>query len=73
MLNVDVRPVIGKRVSRYSLVSAVARHARNLVDEAEADRRTLVGKPVTLSLNDFLEQRYSLLEPEELRNESQRT
>jgi len=67
MLNVDVRPVIGKRVSRYSLVSAVAKHARNLVDDAEADRRTLIGKPVTLSLNDFLEQKYALLESEEIR------
>ena len=67
MLNVDVRPVIGKRISRYSLVSAVAKHARNLVDDAEADRRTLIGKPVTLSLNDFLEQKYALLESEEIR------
>jgi len=67
MLNVDVRPVIGKRISRYSLVAAVAKHARSLVDEAEADRRTLVGKPVTLSLNDFLEQKYALLESEEVR------
>lgn len=67
MLNVDVRPVLGKKVSRYSLVSAVAKHARNLVDDAEADRRTLLGKPVTLSLNDFLEQKYALLESEEIR------
>jgi len=67
MLNVDVRPVIGKNISRYSLVSAVAKHARNIVDEAEADRRTLAGKPVTLSLNDFLEQKYALLESEEIR------
>ena len=67
MLNVDVRPVIGKRISRYSLVSAVAKHARSLVDEAEADRHTLIGKPVTLSLNDFLEQKYALLESEDVR------
>jgi len=67
MLNVDVRPVIGKRISRYSLVSAVAKHARSLVDEAEADRLTLIGKPVTLSLNDFLEQKYALLESEDVR------
>ena len=67
MLNVDVRPVIGKRISRYSLVSAVAKHARSLVDEAEAERHTLIGKPVTLSLNDFLEQKYALLESEDVR------
>jgi len=67
MLNVDVLPVIGKRISRYSLVSAVAKHARSLVDEAEAERHTLIGKPVTLSLNDFLEQKYALLESEDVR------
>jgi len=67
MLNVDVRPIIGKTTSRYSLVSAVAKHARDIVDDAEGDRRTLVGKPVTLSLNDFLDKRYAVLEPEEIR------
>ncbi|MDR0531978.1 MAG: DNA-directed RNA polymerase subunit omega [Oscillospiraceae bacterium] len=67
MLNVDVRPVLGKHTSRYSLVSAVAKHARSLVDEAEGDRRTLLGKPVTLSLNDFLEHRYAVLETEHVR------
>ena len=67
MLNVDVRPIIGKHTSRYSLVTAVAKHARDLVDDAEGDRRTLVGKPVTLSLNDFLDQKYAVLEPEEIR------
>ena len=67
MLNVDVRPVLGKHTSRYSLVTAVAKHARNLVEEAEGDHRTLLGKPVTLSLNDFLDQKYAVLEPEEIR------
>ena len=67
MLNVDVRPIIGKRISRYSLVSAVAKHARSLVDEAESERHALIGKPVTLSLNDFLEQKYALLESEDVR------
>ncbi|MCL1951383.1 MAG: DNA-directed RNA polymerase subunit omega [Oscillospiraceae bacterium] len=68
MLNVDVRPVLGKHTSRYSLVTAVAKHARDLVDDAEGDRRTLLGKPVTLSLNDFLDKRYAVLEPEEIRD-----
>jgi len=67
MLNVDVRPILGKNTSRYSLVAAVAKHARDIVDDAEADRRTLVGKPVTLSLNDFLDNRYAVLETEEIR------
>ena len=68
MLNVDVRPIIGNHTSRYSLVTAVAKHARDLVDDAEGDHRTLLGKPVTLSLNDFLEQKYAVLESSEIRD-----
>ena len=68
MLNIDVRPIIGQNISRYSLVSAVAKHARYLVDEAEGDRRSLRGKPVTLSIDDFLEKRYAVLESEEIRS-----
>lgn len=67
MLNVDVRPIIGKTICRYSLVTAVAKHARDIVEEAEGDRRALPGKPVTLSLNDFLEEKYAVLEPAEIR------
>lgn len=68
MLNIDVRPVLGKHISRYSLATAVAKHARDLVEEAEGDHRTLLGKPVTLSLNDFLDGKYAVLEPEEIRD-----
>jgi DNA-directed RNA polymerase subunit K/omega len=68
MLNIDVRPILGKHTSRYSLVTAVSKHARDLVNDAEADRHTLVGKPVSLSLNDFLDDKYALLEPEEIRS-----
>ena len=67
MLNIDVRPILGKNISRYSLVTAVAKHARDLVDDAEGDRRTLLGKPVSVSLGDFLDKRYAVLEPEEIR------
>ncbi|MDR2647962.1 MAG: DNA-directed RNA polymerase subunit omega [Oscillospiraceae bacterium] len=68
MLNLDMRPVLGKHVSRYSLVTAVARHARDLVDNADAEREPLKGKPVTLSMNDFITGRYAIVEPEEIRD-----
>jgi len=68
MLNIDVRPIIGNNMSRYSLVTTVAKHARFLVDDAEADRRALPGKPVTLSIEDFLDDRYAVLESEDVRN-----
>ncbi|MCL2107262.1 MAG: DNA-directed RNA polymerase subunit omega [Oscillospiraceae bacterium] len=68
MLNVDMRNVMGKHTSRYSLVTAVAKRARELVDEAESDRRGLGGKPVTLAINDLLDGRFAIIEPDELGN-----
>ncbi|MDR3314657.1 MAG: DNA-directed RNA polymerase subunit omega [Oscillospiraceae bacterium] len=68
MLNIDVRSIMGKHTSRYSLVTAVAKRARELVNEADSDKVWVEGKPVTLALNDFLEGRYALLEPEEIRD-----
>ncbi|MDR2526029.1 MAG: DNA-directed RNA polymerase subunit omega [Oscillospiraceae bacterium] len=68
MLNVDVRVVLGKHTSRYSLVTAVAKRARELVNETDEESIVHVGKPVTLALNDFVEGRYAILEPEEIRN-----
>ncbi len=68
MLNVDVRGIMGKHTSRYSLVTAVAKRARELVNETESGKVGVEGKAVTLALNDFLEGRYALLEPEEIRD-----
>jgi DNA-directed RNA polymerase omega subunit len=60
MLNVDVRGLLGKHTSRYSLVTAVAKRARELVNETDSGKVAPLGKPVTLALNDLLEGRYAI-------------
>ncbi|MDR1927700.1 MAG: DNA-directed RNA polymerase subunit omega [Oscillospiraceae bacterium] len=68
MLNVDMRHVLGKHTSRYTLVTAVSKRAREILEGAEAEKRSLIGKPVTLAINDFVEGRYAIIESEEIQD-----
>ena len=54
MLNQDLSKVLTGHISRYSLVTATAKRARE--------------KPVSLALNDLLEDKYRIIEPEEIAN-----
>jgi DNA-directed RNA polymerase subunit omega len=68
MLNVDLRGAMGRHTSRYSMVTAIARRAREIVNEAEENHHVVDGKPVTLAINDLLDGKYAVLEPEEIRD-----
>ncbi len=50
--------------SYYSLVIAVAKRARQIVDDAEENGEIIVEKPVTLAVNEFAKGKYKLVEPE---------
>lgn len=67
MLNIDLRPILVKDLSRYSLVAATAKRARILVDESKNNNEILVEKPVSLALEEFLNGKYKILESEEIR------
>ena len=63
MINIDLKPMLKGGISRYSLVSAVAKRSREITDEANErkavdSRDILVEKPVSLAVEDFLEGRY---------------
>lgn len=63
MINIDLKPMLKGGISRYSLVSAVAKRSREITDEANerraADNRDiLVDKPVSLAVQDFLDGAY---------------
>ncbi len=60
MLNPDLRDVINKDISRYSLVIATAKRAREIAEEAEAKGEIIVEKPVTLAVNEFIDGKYSI-------------
>ena len=60
----SIDDMISGKKSRYSLVIAVAKRARQIVSKAEETGEILVEKPVNLAIKDFKEQKYSILEPE---------
>ena len=68
MLNPDLRNVLKGKTSRYSLVLATAKRARVIAEEAEKRKEIIVEKPVTLAVNEFLEGKFLIEEPEDIRN-----
>lgn len=66
--NPDLSGVLKNRTSRYSLVIATAKRARAISDEAIEQKESLIEKPVSLALHEFINGDYVLVEPEEIRN-----
>lgn len=50
--------------SYYSVVIAVAKRARQIAQEAEENGRILIEKPVDLAVEDFVDNKYRIIEPE---------
>lgn len=57
-----------KNVSRYSLVSATAKLAREISDEANMEGEILTEKPVSMALEKLLDGEYTIEEPLEIRD-----
>ena len=53
MLNVDLQKLMKGDISRYELVSATAKRARMIVDEAEKDHFIIVEKPVSIAVKEL--------------------
>lgn len=68
MLNPDLRNVLKGKTSRYSLVLATAKRAREIADDAEKNGEIIVEKPVTLAVNEFIDGKYLIEEPEDIRD-----
>ena len=50
--------------SYYSVVIAVAKRAREIEKNAEENNQILIEKPVDLAVQDFVEDKYKIIEPE---------
>ena len=50
--------------SYYSLVIAVAKRARQIAEEAEADGEILIDKPVDMAVQDFVQDKFCIVEPD---------
>ena len=72
--NPDLRELLSGRdgnqtISRYSLVSATAKLARQIADERlENPDPNVTEKPVSVALEELLDGEYYIEEPEEIRN-----
>ncbi len=67
MFNPDLTKVLEKYESRYSLVAATAKRAREISAEAEEDGIILEEKPVSLALNEIIEGKIEIIEPDEIK------
>lgn len=68
MFNPDLRNVLKSNVSRYSLVTAVAKRAREIALAAEENNEILDEKPVSLALDEIITGKVEIVEPEEIQN-----
>lgn len=68
MLNPDLRKILKGNISRYSLVTATAKRAREIALENEENNVITTEKPVSVALNEIIEEKYTIIEPEEIRN-----
>ncbi len=68
MFNPDLRDLLKDHTSRYSLVTAVAKRAREVAEDKELKEKCGTEKPVTFALDEFLDGELEIVEPEEIRN-----
>ena len=54
MFNPDLRKVLANNTSRYSLVTAVAKRAREISSEAQENGDILNEKPVSIALDEII-------------------
>lgn len=65
MLKPSDDSVFGPQQSRYSLVVAVAKRAREISNYAEAHGDILIEKPVDLAVQDLVNNKYRIVEPKQ--------
>ena len=67
MFNPDLRGVLKNHLSRYSLVTATAKRAREIAEAAEENKEIMTEKPVSVALEEILAGQFTIIEPEEIR------
>ncbi len=68
MFNPDLRNVLKNHTSRYSLVTAVAKRAREISADAQENSEILTEKPVSIALDEIITGKFEVVEPEEIKN-----
>ncbi len=68
MINQDLKKLLKGCNSRYSLVVGTAKRAREIQDEAIAREEHIDVKTVSLAIDDILDGKYVIEEPDELKS-----
>lgn len=68
MMNPNLNKILKGKTSRYSLVTAVAKRARDISEDDDMKEKVGTEKPVTYALNELIDGKYTIVEPEEIRN-----
>ena len=68
MLNPNLKDILKNHLSRYSLVTATAKRARQNALENEENNVVSTEKPVSVALQEIIEGKYTIVEPEEIRD-----
>ena len=58
----DIEKLKGKE-SRYAVVVGIAKRARDIAENAEAENVILTEKPVSMAIQDFADGEYKLIVP----------
>ncbi len=67
MLKCDLRALLSENnVSKYSLVVACAKRAREISDNAVENKIEIIEKPVTLAIDEFFAGKYRIVESEDV-------
>jgi DNA-directed RNA polymerase subunit omega len=62
MLKPSADIILGPKESRYSLVVAVAKRAREIAANAESRGDILIEKPVDLAVHEIMDHKYIIIE-----------
>lgn len=65
MHKVNVDDMFSGKRSRYALVIAVAKRAREISDDFQEQHIVSDDKPVLLAIDEFKEHKFNILEPED--------
>lgn len=68
MINPNFREILKDKTSRYSLVIAVAKRAREISEDSDMADKIGTEKPVTYALDELIAGKLNIVEPEEIRN-----
>ncbi len=66
MLKPAVEDVLKNNESRYSLVIAVAKRAREITEDAETSGDIILDKPVSIAMEELADHKYRIVESQEL-------